>query len=58
MRATDHKKATRDFSGQPLCFPSLKCGVFLFYFRIRFMELAQDSNQLAEHSMKTIPKGL
>lgn len=27
-------------------------------FKIRFTELAQDSNQLAEHSMKTIPKGL
>lgn len=58
MKVTDHKKGTRDFSVQPLCFLSLKCCTFLFYFRIRFTELAQDGNQLAEHSMKTIPKGL
>lgn len=58
LKVRDHKKAIRDFSVQPLFFPSLKICLFLFYFRTRFAELAQDSNQLAEHSMKTIPKGL
>lgn len=43
---------------QPVCFPSLSCCVFLFYFRVRFSGLAQDGNWLAEHSMKTVPKGL
>lgn len=58
LKVRDHKKAIKDFSVQPLSFPSLRPCLFLFYFRVRFTELAQDSNQLAKHSMKTIPKGL
>lgn len=58
LKVTSHEKCIRVFSVQPFCFPSLKCCIFLFYFRVRFTKLAQDSNQLAENSMKTIPKGL
>lgn len=54
MKVTDYRKGIRDFSVQPLCFPSLKCCIFLFYFRIRVGSRLQSASR-AQH--ENYPKG-